>query len=194
VLGASHPETMTTKQNLVNLMVLRGQQAEALPLMEELLVQNLATRGPGHPNSSIAAGTLAWIHEDLGNLEAAEALYRETLARERAAESEFPETFSTQQNFAMLLMKRGKLEEASENFRAVIARASPRLGATHPYVLIYRNNYGECLTRLARYDEALVELRASHEGLVATFGAEHERVKKSLARIEAAEQRQPLAP
>jgi len=63
------------------------------------------------------------------------------------------------------------------------------VGATHPYVAIFRNNYGECLTKLGRYDEALKELRESQEGLVAAFGPEHDRVKKSLARIAAAETR-----
>lgn len=189
VLGADHPETLTTRQNLANVMVLQGRQAEALPILKELLESQRKTRGPGHPNSSIAAATLAWVYEDLGRLDEAEALYRETLALEKQYGADFPEAYSTQQNFAMLLMKRGKLQEAAENFEAVIGRASPRLGAQHPYILIYRNNYGECLTKLGRYDEALKELRESHEGLVAAFGPEHDRVKKSLARIAEAEKR-----
>ena len=189
ILGADHPETLTTRQNVANVMVLQGRQAEALPILKELLVAQRKTRGPGHPNSSIAAATLAWVYEDLGRLDDAEALYRETLALEKQYGADFPEAYSTQHNFAMLLMNRGKLEEAAANFEAVIDRASPRLGAQHPYILIYRNNYGECLTKLGRYDEALNELRGSHEGLVATFGPEHDRVKKSLARIAAAERR-----
>lgn len=190
ILGEGHPETLTTRQNLANVMVIKGRQAEAVPILQELLSLQRKVRGPGHPNTSIAAATLAWAYEDLGRLDEAEALYRETLALERQSGADFPEAFSTQQNFAMLLMKRDKLDEAARQFAEVIARASPRLGAQHPYIQIYRNNYGECLTKLGRYDEALKELRESHEGLVATFGSEHERVKKSLARISAAEQRE----
>jgi len=187
ILGATHPETLTTRQNLANLMVMRGRQTEALPILTELVAQQRAARGPGHPNVSIAAGALAWVYEDLGRMDDAEALYRETLAQERAFGVDYPESYSTQQNFAMLLMKRDKLPEAASNFEDVIARASPRLGPQHPYILIYRNNYGECLTKLQRYDEALKELRESHEGLVAAFGPDHDRVKKSLARIATAE-------
>jgi tetratricopeptide (TPR) repeat protein len=187
VLGPDHPETLTVKQNLANLMILVGRQTEALPILQDLVERNRKVRGPTHPNSSIAAGALAWAYEDLGRLDEAEALYRDTLKLEAQAKSDFTEAFSTQQNFAMLLMKRDKLAEAATNFRGAIARAAPLLGDAHPYVLIYRNNYGECLTRMGRYDEALKLLRDSHSGLVTVFGADHERVKKSLARIAAAE-------
>ena len=189
IYGRDHPETMTALQNLANVMVLRKEFDAALPLLLELYEHNLRVRGPAHPNTDIAANSIAWVYEDTGREAEAEAIYRRLVDAELAADASFIESFSTQNNLAMLLMKRGQPAEAATHFARAIQRMVAKVGADHPYALIFRNNYGECLTKLGRYDEALKELQASHTGLVATFGAEHERVKKSLARIALAEQR-----
>jgi tetratricopeptide (TPR) repeat protein len=189
VYGEMHPETMTAQQNLATIMIVKGKQAEAVPLLRELIARMRAIRGESHQFVLVAMNVLAYALDDLNELDEAEKVYRDVLRIRAAAGLTDAETFGTQNNLAMLLMKRGDLEGARNEFVKLLADTRKVLGNGHVYVHLFANNYGECLTKLGRYDEALKELRASHEGLVATFGPEHDRVKKSLARIAAAEKR-----
>jgi tetratricopeptide (TPR) repeat protein len=189
IYGEMHPETMTAQQNLATVMIVKGKQAEAIPLLRQLIARTTAIRGESHQFVLVAMNVLAYALDDLNELDEAEKVYRDVLRIRAAAGLTDAETFGTQNNLAMLLMKRGDLEGARNEFVKLLADTRKVLGNGHVYVHLFANNYGECLTKLGRYDEALKELRASHEGLVATFGPEHDRVKKSLARIAAAEKR-----
>ncbi len=186
IYGEMHPETMTSQQNLATVMIVKGKQAEAVPLLRQLIERMTAIRGESHQFVLVAMNVLAYALDDLNQLDEAEKVYRDVLRIRAAAHLTDAETFATQNNLAMLLMKRGDLEGARREFVSLLAATRQVLGDDHVYGHLFANNYGDCLTKLGRYDEALKELRASHEGLVATFGAEHERVKKSSARIEMA--------
>ncbi len=187
VLGADHPETITALQNLATLMVSAGRQSEALPLLGDVIDRIRTLRGPTHPHLLIAMSVLAFALEDLGRLDEAEKLMREILAIRAKANLTDAESFATQNNLAMLLMKRENLVGAEVEFISLLRQTRNVLGTEHVYVHIFANNYGECLTKLGRYKEALQVLRNSHKGLVETFGADHDRVKKSELRIAAAE-------
>ena len=60
------------------------------------------------------------------------------------------------------------------------------LGADHPYVGVFRSNYGEILTHAGRKADALRELRAAEAVLEARFGADHARTQKNRERLRAA--------
>ena len=186
VLGEGHPETLTALQNQATIMVTAGRQDEAIPLLRAVIEQTRKSRGPTHQHVLIAMNVLAYALDDLNRLDEAEQLYREILQLRRDAGLADVETFGTQNNLAMLLMKRGILEGAETEFRSLLDEARGKLGDGHVYVHLFANNLGECLTKQHRYDEALELLRTSHAGLVATFGEEHDRVKKSQARMDAA--------
>ena len=97
-----------------------------------------------------------------------------------------PERLAPRSNLAMLLSKRGNHGEAVATMRKVVDDAAGALGDTHPYVGIFRSNYGEILTHAGRNADALRELHKAHTVLEARLGPEHARVQKIRERLRAA--------
>lgn len=183
VLGADHPDTLSVQQNRATLLIQSGKAAEAEPQLRQLLATLRRTRQSNHPAVLVAMNSLAYALEDLNRLEAAEQVYRETLAIQLEARTAHPETFGTRNNLAMLLMRQGDYAAADREFTKVIALASEHLGKEHPYVVIFGNNRGECLTRMQRFAEAEELLLRTHEALSRQMGADNARTAKARARL-----------
>jgi eukaryotic-like serine/threonine-protein kinase len=183
VLGPSHPDTLNVLQNRATLLIQTDKSAEAEPVLRELLKALLETRQKNHPAVLVAMNSLAFALENLGRLDEAEQLYRDTLAIQIEARTAHSETFGTRNNLAMLLMKKGDLAAAEQEFISVLDLASEHLGPDHPYVLVFANNYGECLTRMRRFKEAESLLLRTQTGLAKAFGAQHDRSLKARARL-----------
>lgn len=185
VLGEDHVSTATTRLNVAVCLVADGKQAEAEPLVRQSMAVYEAKLGPDHPKTLTAYGNLAYILEDLGNATEAETWFRRVLAglKKNTTGGADPEMWSAINNLAMLLMKEGKLDEASEQFRDLIQTCEPTVPADHPYLAIFRNNYGECLTRQRVYEGAETELLKSQKVLEKKLGAEHPRTVKGAGRL-----------
>ena len=80
-------------------------------------------------------------------------------------------------------MREGKLAAAQQEFEQVIRLAAEHLGAGHPNVVIFSNNYGECLTRMHRYAEAEPLLLSTHAALGRLMGVDNARTAKAGARL-----------
>jgi eukaryotic-like serine/threonine-protein kinase len=187
VLGEDHVSTATTRLNLAVCLVADGKQAEAEPLVRRSMAVYEAKLGQDHPKTLTAYGNLAYILEDLGNAAEAETWFRRVLAglKKNTTGGADPEMWSAINNLAMLLMKEGKLDEASEQFRDLIQTCEPTVPADHPFLAIFRNNYGECLTRQHVYESAEAELLKSQRVLEKKLGAEHPRTVKGAGRLAA---------
>ncbi len=183
VLGPDHPETLNVLQNRATLLIQAGKAAEAEPVLRQLLATLRKTRQANHPSVLVAMNSLAYALEDLGKLTEAEQIYRETLAIQVAAGSAHPETFGTRNNLAMLLMREGKYPAAEQEFKQVITLATEHLGPEHPYVLIFSNNYGECLTKMERYADAEKLLLSTQAGLAKAMGEDNARTAKARQRL-----------
>ena len=86
-------------------------------------------------------------------------------------------------NLGRVLLLQGEHSEAHDLFRQAIAIASKTLPEDHWHTAGFRNNLGECLMRLERYEAAESELLASHSVLLATFGKRHARTQKVAAKL-----------
>jgi len=170
-------------QNRATLLIQAGKAAEAEPTLRQLLASLLKTRQKNHPAVLVAMNSLAYALEDIGKLGEAEQIYRDTLAIQRQANTAHPETFGTRNNLAMLLMRQDKLALAEQEFVQIIELATEHLGAEHPYVMIFSNNYGECLTRMKRYAEAESMLVRTHAALSKSMGADNARTTKARNRL-----------
>ena len=183
VLGPDHPDTLNVLQNRATLLIQAGKAREAEPQLRQLLATLLKTRQENHPAVLVAMNSLAYALEDIGRLPEAEQIYRDTLAIQLQAKTAHPETFGTRNNLAMLLMREGKLTAAEDEFRQIVALATEHLGAEHPYVMIFSNNYGECLTRMKRYAEAEALLLRTHAALAKSMGDDNARTAKARTRL-----------
>jgi eukaryotic-like serine/threonine-protein kinase len=183
VLGPSHPDTLNVQQNRATLLVQTGKSAEAEPILRQLLKTLLETRRKNHPAVLVAMNSLAYALEDLGRLDEAEQIFRDTLAIQIEAKTAHSETFGTRNNLAMLLMKKNDLAAAEQEFISVLDLASEHLGPEHPYVLIFANNYGECLTHMHRFKEAKSLLLRTQSALTKALGPKHDRVLKARERL-----------
>ena len=78
-LGADHPSTLTSMNNLAVGYLTVGKMDRALPLLEETLGLMTAKLGADHPNTLTSMSNLALGYQDVGKMDKALPLFEETL-------------------------------------------------------------------------------------------------------------------
>ena len=78
-MGDSHPDTLTSINNLALLLKTQGKLGEAEPLYREALDGRRRTLGDSHPSTLTSINNLAGLLQAQGKLGEAEPLYRESL-------------------------------------------------------------------------------------------------------------------
>lgn len=185
VLGDKHPATVISQFNLGSFLIERKQPGEGVPLVRQASAWLDANRPEGDAKALVARSVLAYGLEDQGDLDGAERLLRGLLAtQERLGGPGAPDTFAPRNNLGMLLMKRGRLQEALHEFETLDAQVRVRLGEDHPFAAIFASNRGECLGKLGRFDDARRVLEGSLKRLRAKFGDAHERTLTAARRLE----------
>ena len=112
--------------------------------------------GPEHPETLTTRNNLAFCLRAMGDLAAAEPLFRRTLAdRERAQGPEHPNTLTSRNNLADCLWAMGDLPAAEPLYRRTLSDSERVLGPEHPNTLTSRNNLAVCLRAMG--DLAAVE-------------------------------------
>ncbi len=195
VLGEDHFSTLLSMGNLGAALIQIGELDEAEVLTKRALEGHRKRFGNEHTKTLVLMGNLAYLLEDQGKVDEAASMYREVIdIRERASGGVDPETWSPINNLAMLLMNNDGLEEAEELFEKLMGMCEALLPPNHYYLALFRNNYGECLTKLGKYDDAQRAFQLSHPVIEATFGTTHPRTQKSRARMSALEQARNQSP
>lgn len=184
VLGPDHAVTLVSVQNLANCLIQLKRLEEAEPLARRAYSDIPKALGEDHPRVQVATNSMGFLMEDMGQLDEAETYYRRAVELvEQQKGRSHPESFGPINNLAMLQMKQGKLADAELRFRDLIASAIAAAGPDHFYVGIFRNNLGECLVNMQRYDEAEKELLESEAILEAALGVTHPRTQKAIDRL-----------
>merc|ERR1712217_432207 len=73
-LGPTHPDTLTSLNNLAMLLKAKGQHQEAEPLLRRTLEGCEATLGPTHPGTLTSLNNLAILLKAMGKAQEAESL------------------------------------------------------------------------------------------------------------------------
>ncbi len=185
ILGEEHPGTVTAMSNLGVTYLGMGRKEEAEPLLRAAYDGYVKTLGAEHSKTLVTMSSIAYLYEEQGKGEDAIAMYSKIVEiRRRASGGKDPETWSPMNNLAMLYQARGRYAEASTLYEELLGLCAQSLPADHYYVAIFRNNYGDCLTDLKRYEEAERELVGSHGVLERSFGAKHTRTQKGIVRLK----------
>ncbi len=167
-LGADHPDTLTSMNELAWGYQAAGKLDLALPLYEETLKRRTAKLGPDHLDTLQSMNNLALGYEGARKLDLALPLYEETLKRRTAKLGpDHLDTLQSMGNLALGYQDAGKLDLALPLFEETLTRRRAVLGLDHPYTLVAMNNLaggyqdaGKLDLALPLYEETLKRRRA----------------------------------
>ena len=173
-LGAEHPDTLVSVNNLAECLRAMGLQKDAEPLYRRALEARERTLGAEHPNTLVSVNNLAVCLEAMGLQKDAEPLYRRALeARERTLGAEHPHILFSVDNLAGCLRAMGLLKDAEPLYRRALEARERTLGAEHPNTLLSVNNLALCLQDMGMLKDAEPLYRRALEAQERTLGAEH---------------------
>jgi tetratricopeptide (TPR) repeat protein len=123
VLGAAHPDTLGSINNLASLYQDQGRYGEAEPLLRRALAARERMLGAEHPDTLGSINNLALLYLAQGRYGEAQPLFRRSLAaRVRMLGAEHPDTITFQLNLAVNLVNQSKLTQAIRQFRSLDGR------------------------------------------------------------------------
>ena len=156
VLGADHPDTLTSRNNLAAAYQAGGRLEEAIPLYERTLADAERVLRADHPDTLTSRNNLAGAYRAAGRLEEAIPLYERTLAdAERVLGADDPYTLTSRNNLAAAYRAAGRLEEAIPLYERTLADRERVLGADHPDTLTSRNNLAAAYRAAGPLEEAI---------------------------------------
>jgi tetratricopeptide (TPR) repeat protein len=174
LLGAEHPETLSSSNNLANALNSLGRHTEAEERHRAVLATRERVLGAAQPATLNSRNNLAATLNFQRKHNEAEQQYRTVLAaNESALGADHPDTLFTRNNLAKTLKAQGKHSEAEQQYRAVIAIRERILGAEHPETLSSRENLAKTLRSQEKYADAEQQSRAILAIRERVLGAEH---------------------
>ncbi len=156
VLGDTHPDTLTARNDLATAYQDAGRLKEAIPLLERTLTDAERVLGDIHPDTLGSRNDLATAYQDAGRLKEAIPLYQRTLTdAEQVLGDTHPDTLTARNNLATAYQDAGRLDEAIALLERTLTDAEQALGDTHPDTLGSRNNLATAYQDAGRLDEAI---------------------------------------
>ena len=139
VLGADHPETLSTRREVAALLANIGALEESITEFGSLLADRERLLGPDHSNTLATREDLADVLAMAGCVDLAIADYQELLYdRQRLLGADDPVVLATRYWLAHYLVIAGRVDEAIAENRHLLAERTRVLGANHPDTLSTR--------------------------------------------------------
>ena len=156
VLGADHPDTLTSRNNLARAYRDAGRMDEWITLQEQTLAARERVLRPDHPDTLISRNNLAVAYQDAGRTDEAITLHEQTLAAiERALGPDHPDTLTSRNNLAKAYRAAGRTGEAITLQEQTLAARERVLGPDHPDTLISRGDLAIAYQAAGRTGEAI---------------------------------------
>ena len=141
LLGANHPDTLSSRNNLALAYQAAGRLNDAIPLLEKTLTDRERLLGPDHPDTLASRNNLALAYQAAGRLNDAIPLLEKTLTdRERLLGPDHPDTLTSRNNLALAYQATGRLNDAIPLLEKTLEAQTRILGPNHPHTLTSRNN------------------------------------------------------
>ena len=155
LLGAEHPDTLTTMSNLASTYSNQGKWNEAEQLKVQVLDMRRKLLGAEHPDTLTSMSKLASTYSDQGKWNEAEHLNVQVLdMRKKLLGAEHPGTLISMSNLASIYLNQGKWNEAEQLNVQVLDMRKKLLGAEHPDTLISMLNLALTYSNQGRWNEA----------------------------------------
>ncbi|EED18934.1 kinesin, putative [Talaromyces stipitatus ATCC 10500] len=133
VLGAEHPDTLTSMANLASTYRNQGRWNEAEKLEVQVMDTFKTVLGAKHPDTLISMANLASTYWNQGRWNEAEKLEVQVMEiRKTVLGAEHPSTLISMNNLAYTLKCQGKLQDALTLMEECSHLCSKILGPTHP--------------------------------------------------------------
>jgi tetratricopeptide (TPR) repeat protein len=185
-LGAEHPDTASSLNNLAGLYQAQGKYEQAEPLYQRALLIREQQLGAEHPDTAASLNNLAGLYDAQGKYEQAEPLYRRALAiREQQLGAEHPDTATSLNNLAGLYQAQGKYEQAEPLYQRALSIREQQLGAEHPHTASSLNNLAGLYDAQGKYEQAEPLYQRALLIREQQLGAEHPDTATSLNNLAA---------
>jgi tetratricopeptide (TPR) repeat protein/CHAT domain-containing protein len=180
IFGRDHLDTMTSLNNLANILVHAGKFQEALEIGLRSVAVMRKNFEPNHPLLGTGLANLASIYDEMGRQAESIALLREALAifENRASKQTW-----VQEKLASIYMEEGRYTEALRIQRQVVAERDAAHGPDHPAVATSLGNLAIFLSELGYLDEARTVLARSLAIREKALGADHPDIANTLISI-----------
>jgi tetratricopeptide (TPR) repeat protein/nucleoside phosphorylase len=154
-LGAIHPDTAESLNNLALLYRAQGRYSEAEPLYQRAIQICEQQFGTTHPQTVTSLNNLAALYHAQGRYSEAESLYQHAL---QICEQQFgaihPVTAQGLNNLAHLYIEQGRYRKAEPLYQQVLAICEQHLGAAHTLTATVLNNLAALYDAQRRYRKA----------------------------------------
>ena len=173
-LGADHPETLTSRNNLANAYQDAGRLNEAITLDQQTLEDRTRILGPNHPDTLLSRNNLASTYREAGRLNEAIALYEQALTDStHILGSNHLYTLAAQSNLANAYRDSGRLDKAIELLQQSLTDRTRILGLEHPDTLLSRSNLAGAYLESGRLDKAIELLEQTLTDSTRILGPSH---------------------
>jgi len=184
VLRDEHPDTMFSLYELGCVLMAQGRLPEAEPYLQQVLDIRRRILGEDHRLTLASLSALAVLRQEQGQLEDAARLHQQVLDRRRSVLGDnHPDVLISLDGLAAAWMRQGAFNRAEPMFREAVDKASRVLAPGHWRTAVYQSNYGECLIRLERLEEAERQLLAAYAVLSNVLSPEDKRLRTTIDRL-----------
>ena len=174
ILGAAHPDTLRSRNNLANAYRAAGRLNDATPLHEETLKALTRILGPDHPDTLNSRNNLATAYRAADRPNDAIPLHEETLkARTRILGPNHPDTLASRNNLANAYREAGRLNDAIPLHEETLKALTRILGPNHPDTLGSRNNLATAYRAADRPNDAIPLHEENLTALTQLLGPNH---------------------
>jgi tetratricopeptide (TPR) repeat protein len=189
VLGADHPDTLATRNELAEAYRAPGRIAEAITLFEQKLADRERVLGADNPETLLSRSNLAAAYRLAGRTAEAITLSEQTVAdRERVLGADHPETLFSRSSLAAAYREAGRTAEAITLQEQTLADRERVLGADRPETLASRNNLALAYQDADRTAEAITLFEQTLADRERLLGADHPQTLRTRGNLAAAYQ------
>jgi tetratricopeptide (TPR) repeat protein len=173
-LGADHPSTLASKNDLAELNHYQGKFDRAESLYKEVFDGRMANLGADHLDTLESKNNLAVLYFTQGKYDRAEPLYLEALkGRTTQLGADHPDTLTSKNNLAGLYYTQGKVDQAEQLLQEVLAGRTSKQGADHPDTLFSKLNLAGLYYTQGKYERAETLFQEAVDGCTTKLGADH---------------------
>jgi tetratricopeptide (TPR) repeat protein len=160
VLGADHPDTLTTRHDIARMMQLQGSYAKAEDQFRAVLRARRRVLGVGDPDTLDTRHEIARTMAARREYAKAEDQFRAVLkARKRRLGADHPDTLITRHEIARMMAEQENRADAEDEFRNVLEARTRVLGDDNPDTLTTQHEIARVMADQGNHGEAEDEFR-----------------------------------